>query len=58
MWMARYIMMRLCETYGVDINWHCKPLGKDVDWNGSGMHSNQRQAGSMERNAHVDVAAQ
>jgi len=40
MWMARYIMMRLCETYGIDINWHCKPLGKDVDWNGSGMHSN------------------
>jgi glutamine synthetase len=40
MWMARYILMRLCETFGIDINWHCKPLGKDVDWNGSGMHSN------------------
>ena len=40
MWMARYILMRLCEQYGIDINWHCKPLGKDVDWNGSGMHSN------------------
>ncbi|HEY2081299.1 MAG TPA: glutamine synthetase beta-grasp domain-containing protein [Verrucomicrobiae bacterium] len=40
MWMARYIMMRLCEPYGIDINWHCKPLGKDVDWNGSGMHTN------------------
>ena len=39
-WVARYLMMRLCETYGVDVNWHCKPLGKDVDWNGSGMHSN------------------
>lgn len=40
MWVARYILMRLCESYGIDINWHCKPLGKDVDWNGSGMHSN------------------
>ena len=40
MWIARYILMRLCEKYGVDINWHCKPLGTDVDWNGSGMHSN------------------
>ena len=39
-WMARYIMLRLCEKYEVDVNWHCKPLGKDVDWNGSGMHSN------------------
>jgi len=40
LWVARYIMMRLCEKYEVDVNWHCKPLGKDVDWNGSGMHSN------------------
>ena len=39
MWMARYLMMRLCEKYEVDIEWHCKPLG-DTDWNGSGMHSN------------------
>ena len=39
-WVARYILSRLCEKYGVDVNWHCKPLGKDVDWNGSGMHCN------------------
>ncbi len=39
MWMARYLMMRNCEKYGVDIEWHCKPLG-DTDWNGSGMHCN------------------
>jgi len=40
MWVARYILMRLCEKYKVDVNFHCKPLGKDVDWNGSGMHTN------------------
>src|SRR5579862_5748831 len=40
MWIARYLIMRLCEKYGVDVNWHCKPLGMEVDWNGSGMHSN------------------
>ena len=40
MWMARYLLNRLCESYGVDVNYHCKPLGVDVDWNGSGMHSN------------------
>ena len=39
MWIARYLMLRLCEKYGVDVDWHCKPLG-DTDWNGSGMHSN------------------
>jgi glutamine synthetase len=39
MWVARYILNRLCEKYGIDVNYHCKPLG-DTDWNGSGMHAN------------------
>ena len=39
MWMARYLLQRLCESYGVDVEYHCKPLGA-TDWNGSGMHSN------------------
>jgi len=39
-WMARYLLLRLCERYRVDVNWHPKPLGMDVDWNGSGMHTN------------------
>jgi len=37
-WMARYILIRLCEQYEVDVELHCKPLRGD--WNGSGMHSN------------------
>jgi len=39
MWMARYLLQRLTEKYGIDIEYHCKPLG-DTDWNGSGMHCN------------------
>jgi glutamine synthetase len=35
---ARYILLRLAEQYGVDINFHCKPF--TGDWNGSGMHCN------------------
>ena len=38
-WMARYLLERIGEKYGVAINWHCKPLG-NTDWNGSGMHAN------------------
>ena len=38
MWISRYLMARLCEKYGVDIEWHCKPIRGD--WNGSGMHTN------------------
>jgi glutamine synthetase len=37
-WIARYLMMRLCEKYEVDVEWHCKPI--KGDWNGSGMHTN------------------
>jgi glutamine synthetase len=38
-WVARYILNRLCEKYGIDVEYHCKPLGA-TDWNGSGMHAN------------------
>jgi glutamine synthetase len=38
MWMARYLLIRLCEGYGIDIEFHCKPI--KGDWNGSGMHAN------------------
>ena len=52
MWMARYLLQRLTEKYGIDIEYHCKPLG-DTDWNGSGMHANfstdyMRQVGGKE----------
>ncbi len=38
-WIARYLLERISEKYGVTINWACKPLG-NTDWNGSGMHAN------------------
>lgn len=37
-WLARYILERLGEEFGIDINYDPKPvLG---DWNGSGAHTN------------------
>jgi len=38
LWVARYLMARLCEKYEVDFELHCKPI--KGDWNGSGMHTN------------------
>ncbi|MCL4114555.1 UNVERIFIED_CONTAM: hypothetical protein GTU68_061258 [Idotea baltica] len=38
-WVARYILERTAEKYGLAIEWHPKPLGQ-LDWNGSGMHAN------------------
>jgi len=37
-WVARYILQRVCEKYGVSVELHCKPFRGD--WNGSGMHCN------------------
>ena len=35
---ARYILQRVSEKYGVDVEYHPKPY--TGDWNGSGMHCN------------------
>lgn len=44
MWVARYILARLCEQYCIDVEWRCKPIlgpfNASLDWNGSGMHAN------------------
>ena len=39
MWVARYLLERTAENYGLAIEYHPKPLGA-TDWNGSGMHAN------------------
>ena len=37
-WMARFLLERTAEAYGVYVEYHPKPL--KGDWNGSGMHAN------------------
>ncbi|NND04893.1 MAG: glutamine synthetase [Saprospiraceae bacterium] len=50
-WIGRYLLERTAEKYGLEINYHPKPVSGD--WNGSGMHANfsnttLRTAGSKE----------
>ena len=53
-WVSRYLLDRLTEGRGMYIEYHPKPLRKDMDWNGSGMHANfsnsiLRTCGSKEK---------
>ena len=38
LWMARYILARVAESYNAYVSYDPKPLG--ADWNGSGAHTN------------------
>jgi len=38
MWIARYILLRLGEEFGLDVIFDPKPIRGD--WNGSGCHCN------------------
>jgi glutamine synthetase len=44
LWISRYILNRIAESYDFEISYHPKPLSKllgpNADWNGSGCHTN------------------
>lgn len=56
MWMARYLLLRCAELFGVCICWDPKPVMSN-DWNGSGCHTNYSTLGSRSEGG-LDVIKQ
>ena len=38
LWVARWLLERICEKHGIEVSLHPKPM--DGDWNGAGCHTN------------------
>ena len=52
LWVARWLLERICEKHGLEVSLHPKPM--DGDWNGAGCHTNfstkkRREDGGYEK---------
>lgn len=53
LWMSRYIMLRVCEDFGINVSFDPKPI--PGDWNGAGCHTNVSTLNMRENGGMVHI---
>merc|ERR1712025_592550 len=53
MWMSRYLMIRVCESLGINVSFDPKPI--PGDWNGAGCHTNYSTKAMRDANGHKKI---